>query len=169
MTTSQLMPALIIPFVLWRVYSRVRRNIGRQPFRSGRLKFGAIFFSGLILLISVACFPFPTVLAALGGGVAVGAALGVLGLRLTRFEKSGEQIFYIPNSILGISITLLFIGRLAYRIAFLVSAGPGEAARSSMVQNPLTLAFFGLTAGYYVVYNIGVLIHGRKVATGSSV
>ena len=38
MTSTQLVPALIIPFIAWRVYRRVRRNIGRQQFRPAKLK-----------------------------------------------------------------------------------------------------------------------------------
>ena len=49
-------------------------------------------------------------------GVVGGAALGRLGLRLTRFEQTPLGLFYTPNAHLGVALSLLFLGRLIYRV-----------------------------------------------------
>jgi hypothetical protein len=93
----------------------------------------------------------------------VGASLGWMGLRLTRFETSLGETFYTPNATLGVGVTLIFIGRLVYRLTQVV--GPHDpATRAASLQNPLTLAVFGLTAGYYICYYIGVLVRGQRIA-----
>lgn len=43
------------------------------------------------------------------------AALGVYGLRLTRFERTPTGLFYTPNAHLGIALSLLLVLRLGYR------------------------------------------------------
>jgi len=53
MTSTQLAPALITTFVAWRIYVRLRRNIGRQPFQPRRMIFRVAFFSLLTVLIGV--------------------------------------------------------------------------------------------------------------------
>src|SRR4051812_1629253 len=103
MTTAQIVPALLIPLIVWRIYSRVRRNIGRQRLRPGRLRFGAVAFALLIAAVALGTRWFPESLVGLGAGVAVAVPLALLGLRLTRFEISDGDKFYTPNAILGLA------------------------------------------------------------------
>ena len=42
-------------------------------------------------------------------------ALGILGLRLTRFETTGEGMLYTPSAHLGIALSTLLVGRIVYR------------------------------------------------------
>jgi hypothetical protein len=100
------------------------------------------------------------------GGVIAGAALGAVGIRLTRFERdaAGNDL-YVPNAWIGGALTLLLIGRLAWR--FLVSMpqlqDPAMAhATPAMGNSPLTLAIFGLTIGYYICYFACLLVHHRR-------
>jgi hypothetical protein len=164
MTTAQVIPALVIPLVLWRVYSRVRKNIGRQPLRPRRLVVAVIIFSLVTLLVGLGAARYPSALAALGGGLALAVPLGLFALRLTRFELGAEEKFYTPNAIIGIAVTLLFIGRLAYRISTIFTAPPIDGPPPSTFQNPLTLVVFGITAGYYITYYTGVFLRGRAAA-----
>jgi hypothetical protein len=129
---------------------------------------GATIFLGVFTaLIALAATRFPSALAALGGGLLLALPLGLLGLRLTRFELSAEEKFYTPNTILGVAVTLLFVGRIVYRMVALF--GPDRAAGMppSPFQNPLTLFIFGLTAGYYITYNVGVFLRGRDATPPS--
>jgi len=99
------------------------------------------------------------------GGVLVGVALAFLGLRLTRWEMTPEGNFYTPNALLGIGLTLLFVGRLVYRLTVLFADPPAIGAGTPpLFQSPLTLLIFGVTAGYYLAYTAGVLLRGRRVA-----
>jgi hypothetical protein len=165
MTTAQLLPALIIPFVGWRIYTRVRRNVGRQPFHERRWKTTVIIFSVMSLLLGAFASRSLPALGGLAGGLALGAALAVVAFNLTRWESTPAGNFYTPNTAIGLGVTLLFIGRIAYRIVTIVSLSPAERAAAggmASFQNPLTLLTFGITAGFYIAYNASLLLHAHK-------
>jgi cytochrome b561 len=164
MTSAQLVPAIVIPLILWRVYSRARRAIGRQPWRHGRLVTAVVLFSVITLLIGLGGWRSPTSLAALGGGLVLGIPLAIVALRLTRFESVADGKFYTPNATIGIAVTLLLVARIAYRIVVMLGTPPTAGVPPSFYQSPLTLLVFGVTAGYYIVYYAGVLNRGRKLA-----
>lgn len=165
MTSRQLVPALIIPFIAWRVYVRARRNIGRQLLRPTRLKISIGLFSLITVFFALAGVGHPVVLAALGGGLALSVGLAWWGLHLTRFENTSQGKFYTPNTALGIAVTALFIGRLLYRILVVAVAPDLQAASAPQpFQSPLTFFLFGLSAGYYIAYQTGVLIRSHRPA-----
>ena len=97
-------------------------------------------------------------LEAIIGGLACGAALGYLGLRHTRFEVTAEGRFYTPHTYIGLTVMLLFLGRLAYRFLYLAS-DPNAAA--AYQRSPLTFGVFGVLVGYYVLYYAGILLRTR--------
>jgi hypothetical protein len=164
MTSSQLIPALIVPFIAWRVYMRVRRNIGRQPFQPKRTITRIVIFSVLSVLIGLGALAYLPSLAALGGGLLLGAPLALIGLHLTKFETTPQGKFYTPNTPIGVALSVLFVGRIGYRIFVLVAAPPVDGLPpAALFHSPLTLFIFGLTAGYYIAYYAGVLIRGEKL------
>jgi hypothetical protein len=166
MTSTQLAPALIVAFVAWRIYVRARRNIGRQPWQPRRLAGRAIFFGIVSGLLMLAVLANPPALAALGGGLVLGVPLAFLGLQLTRFEATPAGKFYTPNPWIGLGLTLLLAGRIAYRMTVLFVAPPASGPMPpQLFQSPITLVMFGLTAGYYIAYNVGVMQRGRALAT----
>jgi hypothetical protein len=148
----------LIPLIVWRVYSRVRRLVGRQRLSRVRPWITLTLFPLLIFLFASLAFPHLEVLAWLGGGIACGALLGLYGLRKTRFEPTREGLFYTPNVHLGIALSLLFVCRLAYRVLEVYVLEPGRP-RSPLefAHSPLTLSIFGLLAGYYIAYAIGLV------------
>ena len=165
MTSAQVLPALIIPFIGWRIYTRVRRNIGRQPFHVRRWRGAIIIFSLITALLGLMASRSLPALGGLGGGVLLGTALAVVAFKLTKFESSAEGNFYTPNIVIGLGVTLLFLGRIAYRIITVLGMSPVERAASagaSYYQNPLTLLTFGVTAGFYIAYNASLLLHAHK-------
>ena len=164
MTPSQLAPAIIIPFIAWRVYMRVRRNIGRQRFQPTRLKVRIVIFSVISGLIGLGTLAYPPSLAGLGGGLLLGVPLALAGLHLTRFETTPEGKFYTPNTAIGVAVIVLFAGRIGYRMVVLFIAPPMDQTPPALFQSPLTLVLFGVTAGYYIAYKAGVLIRGNKPA-----
>ncbi len=164
MTSAQLAPALIVPFIAWRVYARLRRSIGRQPWQPRRLVARAIFFGVISGLIALALLANPPSLAALLGGLLLGAPLAWWGLRLTQFEVTSAGKFYTPNLWIGLGLTSLLVGRLVYRMVVLLSLPRMDLpAMPGIFQSKITLVMFGLTAGYYVAYYTGVVLRGKKL------
>ena len=158
---------ILPPLIAWRVYSRFRRTIGRQPLSKVRPWITLTLYPTLTLLLASASFAQPQRLWGLAAGIGIGVLLGVYGLRTTTFEVTEQGSFYTPNAHLGIALSLLFIGRLAYRLfqVYVIKAAPGNA---NFAQSPLTLLMFGLLVGYYITYAIGLVRWGRSQARGQS-
>ena len=163
--------AVAVPLVALVLYRRVRRNFGRQPLRVGRL----MLRSGLLALVAAMLLALGLVgagaasTAGLGvlAGLAAGGALAVVSLRMTRFEHGASGHWYTPNSMIGVALTALLLGRLAYRfVAVRAVAATAAAADPSAIaafqRSPLTLAIAGLLIGYYLIYCIGLLRAARR-------
>jgi hypothetical protein len=148
----------IAAFVAWRVYQRMRRNIGRQPLRPRRSAFRLAMICIAIVVLAVMLYPFPRALAGFGGGILIGALLGFVGLRLTRFETTEEGHFYTPDTRMGVGISLLLTGRIIYRLVvppnFTLIPGHPPPQFS-----PLTFFLAGITLSYFLVYLIGLFVH----------
>lgn len=154
-----LIPILVmIPVLVWRMYGRVKRNIGRQYLGKWRPWVTLTIFPVIIVLISLSAFAHPMRLASMLGGIVAGAVLGVFGTRHTRFENTPEGIYYTPNAHIGIALSVLFIGRVLWRMFQLYSMDPdAQPNPSDFASSPITLSIFGLLAGYYVTYAIGLI------------
>jgi len=152
-----------VPLVLWRIYARVRRNIGRQRSRPWRHWFGIVLFPLLVLVFALLAISNPLAEAALWGGLAGGVALGTVALKLTRYERTAEGFFYTPNAYIGVGLSLLLVGRILYRMEQLyVGTGGAPGSDPSFARSPLTLVVFGLVAGYYIAYAAGLLRWRRR-------
>lgn len=106
----------------------------------------------------------PVALLAFGGGVAASVAFAWIGLRLTRFERTSAGDFYTPNTVIGVALSALLLGRFVYR--FFVLYGKMSVAdmqTPGAFQSPLTGAIIGLTFGYYIAYYIGVLLRAKHL------
>jgi hypothetical protein len=167
-----ILPLIIIPILVLRVWSRVRSQFGLQPIRRKRMITRVIVFAVLGAL--VAFYPLAThntdLLLGLVGGVVLGVALGLIGLNLTRFEidpMKGDC--YVPNPYIGALLTILFLGRIVWRLAMVSPQLMGTDAAAQPVhgpdigQSPLTLGIFGLIVGYYICYFAGLLIHHQRI------
>ena len=166
-TVSPLLFALLIPLIIWRMYSRIRRLIGRQKSRLWRHWAAAVLFPILLLLVGMVGLVNPPALAGLAGGVAVGVGLAWYGLTKTRFEVTPEGFFYTPNAHIGIALSLLFLGRIGWRFyeVFVAGAAGGAMDARDFGRSPLTLVIFGMIAGYYAAYAVGLLNWRSKAAT----
>lgn len=156
--TTPAVPLLFGGLIAWSIYRRIRRNIGRQRLRPVRAIISLVILSLVSLLFLAASVQLPKLLFGIGGGLALGALLGFLGLRLTKFETTSEGHFYTPNTSIGVALSLLFVGRMLYRFWILrdtdATSGPPQ-----LFHSPLTFLIFGLIAGYYFVYYLGLFIH----------
>lgn len=152
------MPILFGGLIAWSIYRRVRRNIGRQPLRPRRITVSIVIFSVASVLFIGASLQQMHLLLGIGGGLLFGVLLGFVGLRLTQFETTNEGHFYTPNTHIGVALSLLFVGRLLYRFWVLRDAALATG-HPPLMQSPLTFFIFGLIAGYYIVYYIGLFVH----------
>jgi cytochrome b561 len=154
-----LVPFLIaIPLIGWRLYSRIRRSIGRQPLSKVRPWVTLAIFPLVILLLGFAARGSATGIGLLLGGIVAGTALGMFGLSKTRFENTPQGMFYTPNAHLGIALSALFTARVVYRMVQLYQMDPAAQPHpADFANSPLTLAIFGLLAGYYCAYAIGLI------------
>ncbi|HEV8444619.1 MAG TPA: hypothetical protein VGQ27_14130 [Steroidobacteraceae bacterium] len=151
---GNLIPFLIIvPIVIWRGYSRIKRNIGRQALSKARTYFTMTLFPLLVALFAWRALSHarPELLYALVGGIVGGIVLGYYGNKHTKFESTPDGLFYTPNAHIGIALSVLFFGRMLYRMFEYTQTAPEDFTSS-----PLTLGIFGLLAGYYVTYAIGL-------------
>lgn len=159
---GNLVPALMAPFIAWRLYYRFRRNVGRQRFQQKRLTAAIVIFGSLSLVFLAMLTRIPRLCAGFGGGLLLGIPMALIGLHFTRFESTPEGKFYTPNTFIGIGLTLLLVGRLIYR-GYMLYTGVAELqGKPAAFQSPLTLVFFGLTAGYYIAYYAGVCMRSRR-------
>ncbi|MDB5919128.1 MAG: hypothetical protein JWR40_3362 [Massilia sp.] len=169
MTSTPIVAAVLVPFVMWRVYQRVKRLMVRQRSQPWRHWISVVLFPALLALMAVLSLAHPPAhtqaLAGMAAGVVAGAALGVLGLRKTRFEQVGNEFFYTPNAHIGVLVSLLFVGRLLYRgYEFYVL---GTAQPQDFASSPLTLLVFGVLAGYYTTYAAGILRWRASASTAN--
>ena len=167
---SLLVSASVGALILWRMYSRIRRMVGRQKLSNIRPWVTIVAFPVLLGLLLLSSIAHPDNALALLAGAGCGVALGVYGLRLTKFEKTEQGLFYTPSAHLGIALSLLFFGRVVYRVIQIytleergAAVGPNDFASS-----PITLVIFAMLAGYYVTYAIGLLRWHRAVRNAVS-
>jgi len=163
---NHLIPLLVIvPVIIWRMYSRIRRNIGRQKLGKWRPWVTLTIFPVILILVSLSAFAHPLRLLGIGAGLVVGAVLGVFGTKHTKFENTPEGLFYIPNAHIGIALSVIFGARVVYRLFQLYSMDPNvQPNPADFASSPLTLSIFGLLAGYYMTYAVGLIRYRTDIA-----
>jgi hypothetical protein len=162
MAPTNVVPLLFLGLIVWRVYRRIRRSIGRQPVRRKRLITGIVIYSVFSVLLSLGGIVHPKLLLGLGGGLLVGVPVALVSLHLTHFETAPDGQFYTPHPYIGLSIAALLVVRLFYRVITVLGNPPQARNPAQMQQSALTFALFGLLAGYYIAYYAGVLARSQK-------
>ena len=170
MMDSWIGPLAIVALLMFVLIRRGRRLFGRQRFSVAllglRLGVVALLCLMLFLVLSLARGWVPL------AGLGLGAAVGLLGVALTRFDSDDGELHYTPNAYVGIGVLSLFVGRLVYRLVQMVSlpdriesgaGGDFAGLRSS----PLTVGILFVVLGFYVFYNALVLIRGWKLKEGA--
>lgn len=108
----------------------------------------------------------PDAFAYAGTGLAIGCALGALGLWLTHWESARGSLYYTPNRFLVLLLTLVVVARLFYGVWRAWHAwragleGASWAAASGVAGS---LAAGAIVLGYYLLYWIGVRQRVRSV------
>ena len=149
----------LLPLVVWRLYTRTRRLIGRQRSVAWRHWSAALGFPSLILLLAgTGVLVNPQSVVGLGAGIAAGAVLAIINMYLTKFENTSEGMFYTPSAYIGFALMLLFVGRIVYRLFMLFTQGmPLSNPDMNDVSSPLTMALIGLFIGYFAGFGLGIL------------
>jgi hypothetical protein len=170
---SKIGPFLFAALFVFLIYRRFRRNFGQQPLRPIRMQVR------IVLLVVVGGLLLPTVfrsaafLFAMLAGAAIGIALAVWGGSRTRYLRISNQLYYVPHTYTGVVVSLLFLGRLVYRViqvytdAHAMHAMQADASKqaflpASMLTSPLTLGLFFVLMGYYVCYYSVVLWKSKR-------
>src|SRR5205809_127245 len=100
---------ILLPLLAWRMYARFRRMVGRQRLSRVRPWITIVIFTALVLLFAFATLAHPERLWWLAGGLLLGSAVALYGLRRTQFEPTPQGLYYTPNAHLGIALSLLFV------------------------------------------------------------
>lgn len=158
---------VMLPFMLvFRYRAGTRRRRARVWIAT--VNAASLAISATVFLVSAAittrwvAFSFSS--AALG--LAAGAILGILGLALTRWERDPVSLFYTPNRLLILGITLVVTARVGY--GFWRGWQTWRAAQDgtswiAAIGIPGSLAAGGLVIGYYVVYWAGLRSRAVRV------
>ena len=168
------MPCILLAFVLFMplvfvlllpvtIVQRYRVGTARRMARPWftRLNAGMIGFSAVLFLLAAALMNVwvPQAFLSAVAGIAGGGLLGLLGLRLTRWEPSSRGLHYTPHRPLVLLITVVVAARIFYGFwrgwQAWENAGPGGSwlAASGAAGS---LGVGGIVLGYYFVYWSGV-------------
>ena len=163
MLPTPVVAAVLAPFVLWRMVSRIKRLTTRQRSKTWRHRTTLVFFPLLLLALAIVSIRTnPLAIAGLVAGLPVGAVLGRIAIGKTRFEQVDEEFFFTPYAPIGLAVALLFMARMAWRAYEFYALG--SFAHHEFVSSPLTLVIFGVLAGYYMSYAVGLLAWRKRTA-----
>ena len=166
LSPSTLSPLLLTAAVAFAYYRRIRRQFGRQSYQAKRsmVRTGLLGVATAGLLFAAVALPVAGIGLAIGAGLTVGTALGVLALRHTRIETSEGTRWYTPNPWIGGALSLLLIARLAWRFGHGPLAGAGAAAPAMQNASPLTLGIAATLVAYYLTNGAGLAWKMRSLA-----
>ncbi|SEC57326.1 hypothetical protein [Paenibacillus sp. GP183] len=164
--TQYIFVAILIGFI---IYRRTKKTIGFQKLSRNRLMFRTIMFGILGLVILGLGFIHPIFFVADAVGLVGGIALGLIAIRHTRFEKREDIWFYRTHLWVEITVLVLFLGRIAYRLLFIVSASSPNAMNpadpSQISKDPLTAGIFFVIVSFYLLYFVYLLKEEGKLDT----
>ena len=171
---SRVWPFLIAAIAMFAIYRRLRRTFGRQRLRPVRMGLRIAILSAFAFSLIPLALRSVDFLAAQAAGALLGIALGLWGSSRTRFTRYGGEVHYVPHTYTGIAVSVLFLGRLVYRVVQLYAGGNSAAgmdaagaargfAPASMVQSPITVGLFFVLIGYYVCYFSIVLWKSKHI------
>lgn len=156
-----LTPYLATAGIGWLYYRRIRRSFGRQPWQPKRTVARLALVSLVSLALLAAAIFLPHVGPGIGIGAVLGAALGVFALKHTHAQVIEGKRYYTPNPWIGGGLTLLLLGRLAWRWGQGAFAGGG--AQAAQQASPLTMGIAATLIAYSVVYSSGLLMRMRRL------
>lgn len=161
LTVTTVVLLILVPVLIWRIYSRLKLVFRRQESVAWRHWVAAAGLPLLLLGAAQSMLANPPALAMMAGAVLSGAWLAVFALKKTRFENHEGTLYFTPPSRTAILVCMLFAARvLQIGVEFYVnrqSEHPQIINSTEVMQHPLTVIPFGLLLGYLAAYSIGLL------------
>jgi hypothetical protein len=165
---------LLIPFAFvvaapLMIVQRFRAGTARRPGRGwvAALNLVAVLFSVAVFMFVAAITNFwvPQAFGFSVLGLLAGAVLGVLGLALTRWERTPDALHYTPNRWFVLLITVAIAARLIYGFSRAWHAWRADTGDSSWLAESGLAGSIGVGAavlGYYAMYSAGVWWRVRR-------
>ena len=100
-------------------------------------------------------------------GFSIGVLLGLLGLKLTRWEPAGRVVYYTPNRALVLLITLAVAARMLYGLWRIWHAWHTTGHDSSWLASAGiagSMSVGAVVLGHYLTYFTGVLFKMRATS-----
>lgn len=145
------------------ILQRYRLGTSRRLGRSWVATLNVVGLSGSVVIFIAAAAAMsvwlPVALLYALGGLVGGSMLGLLGLKLTRWEPTARTVHYTPPRPLVLAITLLVAARICYGFWRMWHAWEhGVSGASWLVASGAagSLGVGALVLGYYLTYWIGV-------------
>jgi integral membrane sensor domain MASE1 len=162
MSLTTLALVALFPFLVWRIYSRLKSHLTRQRSILSRHYTGLIVFGAMLLVPGSELIGNPFGLAALAAGAIVGIVLGNYGLRRTRFEDTPEGYFFTPPQRMGILVAMLLVARVLYLgIEIYLNQGSSQP-NPRFTDSPLTMLCLGITAAYFATFSASLMRWRQK-------
>jgi hypothetical protein len=153
----------VIALIPLSLVQRYRMGTSRQRARGwlATINLAGLVLSAVLFLTSAAVTSIwvPDALAYTAAGLAGGCVLGIVGLQLTRWESMPGALYYTPNRLLVLGITLVVTARLMYgfwRGWQTWQAGTEGVSWFAAAGVAGSMGAGAVVLGYYVAYWIGV-------------
>ena len=163
MNVTTLTLLVLTPFLVWRIYSRLRTAMARQRSIVSRHYTGLFVFAAMVLVPASELFSRPAMLGWLALGTAAGIGYGVWGLKQTRHEETEEGYYFTPPARLGILIAMLFTARVLY-VGFELYANQGSnVPMPRFTDSMVSMLAVGLTGGYFGTISAGLALWRYRI------
>jgi len=159
-----LVPLAIATLLLGIFYRRARRLFGEQDVSQERLLVRIVITFALTALVML--LPSSSLLTR-AGGVSLGLALAFVGVATTDIHASGKRYRYTPNSLLGLFVLAVLIGRWAYRVLAVnrisrALEGDLTQLQAALGRDPVArILLLGLLT-YLTAYHMGILVKSSR-------
>lgn len=162
MSLAPMTPYLATAGIAWLYYRRIRRSFGRQQWKPRRtlVRLAIVSLVACFLLLGAAFLP--RVAPGMAAGAAAGVALGLFSLRHTHAEWVDGRGWYTPNPWIGGALSVLLVGRLAWRWSH--GAFASGTAPAMQQASPLTMSIAAALIAYALANGIGLMLRMRRLA-----
>jgi cytochrome b561 len=153
MSLTTLALIFLVPFLVWRIYQRLKRQMVRQRSIMSRHYTGLLVFGAMLVVPVTELGDRPLSLAALALGAIAGIGLASYGLRRTRFEDTPEGYFFTVPQRMGVLVAMLLVARVIYLgIEIYMNQGSSKP-NPRFTDSPLTMVCLGVTAAYFATFS----------------
>jgi len=157
MSITTLALIFLVPILVWRIYQRLKAQMTRQRSIMSRHYTGLLVFGAMLLVPAAGMGDRPLSLAALALGAVAGIALGIYGLRRTRFEDTDQGYYFTPPMRMGVLVGMLLVARVIYLgIEVYMNQGSNQP-NPRFSDSPLTMYCLGMTAGYFATFSASLM------------